>query len=87
MVCCLTGSENSWAKDKMEFQYRGDLMNLPGVAVSKISFCIQCWATGNPLILVALCRGWPTEQAPLPDCLLLIAGNNPPGISTPGQRQ
>lgn len=63
----------------MEFQFRGDLINLPCVAVSKTSFCIQYAVTGNSLILVALCRGWLTEQAPLPDCLLLIAGNNPPG--------
>lgn len=47
---------------------------------------MQHWAAGNSLLRVALCRGRLADQAPLPDCLLLIA-DNPPGIRTRGQRQ
>lgn len=43
-------------RDKMEFQSSGCLMNLPSAAVSKTSFHVQHWVTGNSLAQVALCR-------------------------------
>lgn len=62
-------------EEKLEFQSSGCIMNSPSAAVSKTSFHVQYWVTGNSLVPGS------------PDCLLFIAGNNPPGIRTTGQRQ